>query len=66
MISGQIIYLVAKAIVPTGNSNGDIDESTFTGTSVGDLTATPASDNAMISTTVIAPIITMTKYLQRD
>ncbi len=61
LVSGQIVYIIAKSTVPTGNSNGDTDVSTITGTSAGDLEATPAADSAQITTTVIAPIITMTK-----
>jgi uncharacterized repeat protein (TIGR01451 family) len=61
LVSGQLVYIIAKSIVPAGNSNGDQDVTTITGKSGGDLATTPASDTAQITTTVIAPIITMTK-----
>ena len=61
IISGQVVYIIAIATVPAGNSNGDTDISIFTGTSAGDPEVTPATDSASITTTVIAPIITMTK-----
>ena len=61
LVSGQTVYIIAESTVPAGNSNGDTDVSTVTGSSGGDMATTPASDDAVITTTVIAPIITMTK-----
>lgn len=61
IVSGQVVYIIATATVPAGNSNGDQDVTTFTGTSAGDLAEPPASDDAVITTTIIAPVITMTK-----
>ncbi|MCF7824635.1 MAG: DUF11 domain-containing protein [Candidatus Marinimicrobia bacterium] len=65
MATGQVIYVIAKAIVQTGTGDGDVDITNITG----EVGAEPdddgddddVSDSATITTTITAPILTLAK-----
>ena len=59
-LNGGSIKLLAVATVPVGAANGATDTVTITGTSVSDVTKT---DTQAFTTTVTAPILTVTKGL---
>lgn len=61
----QVVYTIARAVVPVGSGDGDVDKTVFTGS----LGAEPDDDDdddsvvdqAAISSTITAPVLTLAK-----
>ena len=60
LIQNEVVYLIAKAQLPAGTSDGFVCSMTMVATSVGD---EAVSDDGVISVTVTAPVLSLSKVV---